>query len=152
MDSLDILKSNSLKVTECRMNLLEIIKNSDAAMSAKELYKVLIEKGSDLEYSTVYRTINLFIEKGIFTKYDMKDGKYYYKLRETHHTHKLKCEVCHKEMQIECPLEEISQKIYKETGYSLDCKDIDLKATCRGCKIKNSNNDNNDKKDNMNRV
>ncbi len=133
MDSLSILKSNSLKVTECRMNLLE-------------LYKVLIEKGLDVEYSTVYRTINLFIQKGILTKYDMKDGKYYYKLRETHHTHKLKCEICQKEMQIECPLEEISQKIYKETGYSLDCKDIDLKAVCKGCKEKNGDKYNNQDK------
>ena len=131
---LNLLKENKLKVTECRVKILEIIQNTETPLAVKEIYNEMVKKNIDVEYSTVYRCINVFVDKNILIKYDMKDGKYYYSIRNHHHTHIVKCKICNKATEIDCPLEEISEEIYLKTGFSIDCKDVELEAICKECK------------------
>lgn len=135
MDFVEILKNNNLKVTECRLAILEIIRDSEMPISVREIYKNILDKTLEIEYSTVYRTINIFVTHDIVSKIDKKDGKYYYKLKTgKKHTHMLECEICHKETEVRCPMDELTEKVYEETGFYIDCKNSSLKGICESCK------------------
>lgn len=137
MDFVKFLKANNLKVTECRLNILEIITDSEMPLSVREIYKKVLDKALEIEYSTVYRTVNLFVSHDMLSKIDKKDGKYYYKLKTTRkHTHILECEICHKETEVKCPMDELTEKVYEETGFYIDCKNSSLKGICEDCKRK----------------
>ena len=55
------LKSHSLRVTDCRMDVLEMFQRSTHALSFKHLEEEL----GQYDRVTLYRTLNSFIEKGV---------------------------------------------------------------------------------------
>ena len=55
------LKGHNLRITDCRMDVLEVFLNSTHALSFSDL-----EADLDLyDRVTLYRTLNSFIEKGL---------------------------------------------------------------------------------------
>ena len=58
----DILKRNSLSITDGRMKILELFYNSDGALAHADIEK---KTGLAVDRVTVYRTLQTFVEKGI---------------------------------------------------------------------------------------
>ncbi|VEI44332.1 ferric uptake regulation protein [Actinobacillus equuli] len=64
-----LLKSVGLKVTEPRLTILALMQQHRDQMqhfSAEDIYKLLLEQGSDIGLATVYRVLNQFEEVGIY--------------------------------------------------------------------------------------
>ncbi|VTR21892.1 ferric uptake regulation protein [Actinobacillus pleuropneumoniae] len=60
-----LLKSVGLKVTEPRLTILALMQQHREQMqhfSAEDIYKILLEHGSDIGLATVYRVLNQFEE------------------------------------------------------------------------------------------
>lgn len=128
------LRDHKIKVTEGRKVILQILKDSDDAMSVDYIYDMCIRRGLPINLSTVYRTLELFFEKDIVNKFDMGNGKYNYTLKNDDHTHVIECEICHKEVEIDCPMIQIKEIIKNKTGFTLLDDDLKFKAICKDCK------------------
>lgn len=134
MESNDFLKSKDIKVTKGRIEILYILKNAENSLSAEKIHQISREKKININLSTVYRTLELFEEKQITEKIALTDGVFAYKLKRKTHRHHLRCDVCHKEIDIPCPMSQIEEMVQSETGFTLTEHDLIMKGVCKECK------------------
>ena len=65
---LEILKKNQLSVTDSRKQILELFINSEGALAHSDIEK---HTGDIFDRVTVYRTLQTFVDKGIFILYQL---------------------------------------------------------------------------------
>ncbi len=72
------LKSQDLKYTQERADVLDAIISRDDAFEAEELLLDLRSRGHDVSKATVYRTLRLLMDAGIITQslFDSKQSQY----------------------------------------------------------------------------
>lgn len=136
MESKEILKNNGIKITNGRIEILNILKNSENSLSAEKIYQIYRNNNININLSTVYRTLELFDEKEIIEKITLNDGVFSYKLKTETHMHHLECDICHKEIEIPCPMLQIQEMVAHSTGFTLTDHDLVMKGICKDCKNK----------------
>lgn len=133
-----ILKSNSLKVTQPRLCVLQIISEKNTAISQPELEKIL---GGEIDRVTLYRILSSFEDKGILHKVFDLNGTATYAICSTkcsaHHHHDQHvhfiCSVCN---SVFC-LDEISvPKVNLPPNFSLHSIAINAVGICDSCQNK----------------
>lgn len=132
------LREHGIKVTKGRVAILDIVCKSDAAVSVDNINERCRRQGMNIDLSTVYRTLELFESKDIVNKFDLGKGKYSYTLKKESHKHVLQCKLCHKEVEIDCPMQQIKEQIKDKTGFVFDKEELDLKleGVCQECRKK----------------
>ena len=125
----EILTGAGLKHTKQRKALLELLKNADKPMTAEMIY----ENTKNMSRSTVYRTLEKFLEKGIVTRGVVQDGdKLYYELACMGHRHYAICLGCHEMRYIDvCPMHDAKVSNFTVTGHKLE-----LYGYCDKCAAK----------------
>lgn len=133
-----LLKANRLKVTQPRLQVLEIISTKESAISQPELEKIV---GTEIDRVTLYRILGSFEEKGILHKVFDLNGTATYALcsskcsadhHHDQHVHFI-CSVCN---SVFC-LEEISlPKINLPAHFSLHSLAINAVGICADCSKK----------------
>ena len=136
MEPKEILRENGLKITKGRIEILNILKNSENSLSAEKIYQIYRDNNININLSTIYRTLELFEEKEITEKITLNDGVFSYKLKGKTHRHHLKCDICHKEVEIPCPMLQIEEMVQNSTGFTLTDHDLVMKGVCKDCKKK----------------
>ena len=136
MEPIEILKENNIKVTKGRIEILNILKNSENSLSAEKIHQVYRCNDININLSTVYRTLELFEEKNLIEKITLNDGVFSYKLKGKTHRHHLECDICHKEVEIPCPMLQIQEMVQNSTGFTLTDHDLVMKGVCKDCKKK----------------
>lgn len=123
IDVLKILKDRGLKVTKQRKEILEIIIKLDVDATNKNiLSKITIDK------STMYRILQLLIDKNIIEKNLGYNDEIYYSICEEH-KHYIKCIKCHKKEEIDvCPVNQAEKK-----GYQIINHKIEIDGICNEC-------------------
>ncbi|HAE68842.1 MULTISPECIES: Fur family transcriptional regulator [Sphingobacterium] len=132
----EILKRNSLKVTQPRLKVLEIISRKDSAISQPELEKLL---GKDIDRVTLYRVLASFEEKGIIHKIFDLHGTATYAMCSTNcsehdhhdqHVHFI-CRVCN---SVYCLEDMTLPKVSIPAGFSLEAIAVNALGVCNHCK------------------
>lgn len=136
MEPKEILKENGFKITKGRIEILNILKNSENSLSAEKIYQIYRDNNININLSTIYRTLELFEEKEITEKITLIDGVFAYKLKGKTHRHHLECNICHKEVEIPCPMLQIQEMVQNSTGFTLTDHDLVMKGVCKECKKK----------------
>ena len=83
------IKNSGLKATGPRMKILEVFQNAqERHMSAEDVYRILIQQGSDIGLATVYRVLSQFEQAGLLRRNSFATDKAIYELDEgMHHDH-----------------------------------------------------------------
>ena len=132
----EILKRNSLKVTQPRLKVLEIISRKDSAISQPELEKLL---GKDIDRVTLYRVLASFEEKGSIHKIFDLHGTATYAMCSTNcsehdhhdqHVHFI-CRVCN---SVYCLEDMTLPKVSIPAGFSLEAIAVNALGVCNHCK------------------
>lgn len=132
----EILKQNSLKVTQPRLKVLEIISTKDSAISQPELEKLL---GKDIDRVTLYRVLASFEEKGIIHKIFDLHGTATYAMCSTNcsehdhhdqHVHFI-CRICN---SVYCLDDMTLPKVSIPAGFSLEAIAVNALGVCNHCK------------------
>lgn len=134
MNVQNILKDKNMKVTKARMNILTILLNNKDGMTAEEIFDICRESQININLSTVYRTLDTFYEHQIIDKFILEDGVSSYKLHKSTHKYILECDICHKEVEVPCPIGQIEELIKRQTGFTLTEHNIEIKGVCEECK------------------
>ncbi len=115
------LKNAGLKVTLPRLSILEILEDAEQHhLSAEDVYKALLNKGSDIGLATVYRVLTQFEAAGLVTRHHFDGGQAIFELDTGDNHDHIVCVKTgkvseFKDEQIERRLQEIAD----ELGYSL---------------------------------
>jgi len=131
------LKSSGLKATLPRIKILEVFQQSSQRhLAAEDVFKVLLNEGSDIGLATVYRVLMQFEQAGILSRNHFEAGKAVFELNEGKHHDHLVCVVCGRVEEFFDPeIERRQQEIAKERGYVLQDHALSLYVVCNreGC-------------------
>lgn len=138
MNELEIeqyLRKYGIKVTKGRVNILDILCKGDTSVSAECIFEECKRRGVNIDLSTVYRSLELFECKNIVSKFDLGRGKYNYTIKKEDHKHILQCKLCHKEVEIDCPMQQVRELIKNKTGFIFVDEELDIKleGICEDC-------------------
>lgn len=92
----DDLRNVGLKASQARLELYEQLIKKRCAITADELFQSVKQKGID--FSTVYRNLNTFVNKGLVQSIHTGDGVARFEILKQagHHHHHLICRRCKK--------------------------------------------------------
>ena len=134
-----ILKSNGLKVTLPRLKVLEIFEHSPHShLSADEVYRKLVDGGSDIGIATVYRILMQFADAGMLRKSSFDGDRAVFELEHGHHHDHLVCVHCGKVVEFFNPLIEEQQNLVAQShGFKLLEHTMALYGVCDNIECKN---------------
>ena len=126
------LKSSGLKATLPRIKILEVFQQSvERHLTAEDVYKTLLNEGSDIALATVYRVLMQFEQAGILARSHFESGKSVFELNEgTHHDHLL-CLTCGRVEEFFDPeIEARQREVSASRGFTLQEHALSLYAVC----------------------
>lgn len=117
---------DGVKKTKPRQLILAILEQSDRPLTVMDIHSQIRREDESVWLSTIYRTLDVFIEKQIVVKTVlMDDGLALYELNCKGHRHYAVCIRCHKMVPLEtCPMEAFIPKLqenhFRVTGHKLE--------------------------------
>ena len=119
----ELLKEHNLKITNNRIELIDIINELDLDATIKNILKK-----TKIDKSTVYRTIETLLKNNILETSVNHKNELYYQIKHEH-KHYIKCIKCHEKQEINiCPVEEI-----EKTGFKIISHKIEIDGICNKC-------------------
>ncbi len=130
----DFLKSKNIKPSFQRIRIFEYLMNSIEHPTVDEIYKALIGEIPTLSKTTVYNTLNLFIEKRIVHMVTIEENEVRYDADVSDHGH-FKCDICGKVYDFKANIIELDTDLSE--SFIINQKDIFFRGTCPSCSKKN---------------
>jgi len=109
----DLLKKRGVRPSNPRVKIYEYLCEKKNHPSVDIIYTALKENLPCLSRTTVYNTLNLFLEKGIVRQVIVEDNEARYDADTSSHGH-FRCDVCGKIYDFEVDDVEISDKTIKK--------------------------------------
>lgn len=135
-DYKDCLRAHGLKSTKARNGVLAILSRNTRVITVEAVYAALLEQGCKVNFSTVYRILEMFTERKLTEKIFLPDeGKYGFSLCRPGHTHRLICLHCHKVVDLShCPLSDYEKEVAQKTQFEIVGHNLELYGYCPECK------------------
>ncbi len=126
--------------TASRARILGFLKdNEERTVNVNEIHSYLVETGSEVNLTTIYRYIEKLAEEGQVMKYVAENGTravYQYVGESRHceeHLH-LQCVKCGALIHLDCHfMDEISEHVLNEHGFHIQCKNSIIYGLCEKC-------------------
>jgi Fur family transcriptional regulator, ferric uptake regulator len=136
------LKTIGLKATLPRLRILELFEKSEVRhLSAEEVYRLLLNEGTDTGLATVYRVLTQFEQAGLLVRHHFETGKAVFELnRGEHHDH-LVCIQCGRVEEFhDAEIEKRQIKVAESRGFKIHDHSLHLYADCikKNCPHKRS--------------
>ena len=125
------LRDRGYKLTKQRESLLDALAEIKAPTTARELCQQIIKKNPSVNFSTVYRNLEMLVEEGLVSQLELGRGASYYELKwSDKHYHHMICKGCGKIQKTDfCP--------FKHMPPTRDFVPIEhrfeIYGFCRGC-------------------
>jgi Fur family ferric uptake transcriptional regulator len=132
MTHVDELKSSGLKATLPRIKILEVFQQAERRhMTAEDVFKALLNEGSDIGLATVYRVLMQFEQAGLLTRSNFESGKAVFELNEGQHHDHLVCLNCGRvEEFFDAEIEARQRAVAQARGFELQEHSLALYANC----------------------
>ena len=138
------LKDYGYRITEGREAILDVLSESEAHLSAEDIYIKVHPHYPNVGLTTIYRTLDVLSGLGMLHKLEIGDGRARYELAEgpkgPHHHHHLVCTECHRivdytdfikeELEL---LRETEQGLSKKYGFKISNHQIQFYGICDSC-------------------
>jgi Fe2+ or Zn2+ uptake regulation protein len=130
-----LLKKKQLKVTPQRKAILDVLYNSDCVLNAKQIYERASETIPQVNLSTIYRNLDVLLERDIICRLISSDGKVFFKIRSGHnHHHHIICKNCGLSVTLKfCPINFLDEEL-KINGFTHIEHRFEVYGYCDKCK------------------
>jgi Fur family transcriptional regulator, ferric uptake regulator len=126
-------------MTSQRRLLLEVLRQSEGHLDAKEIYRRAGEKDSSISLATVYRSLKLFKDNGLIDEIRLGDCCCYYEIRQSKNHQHLICECCGKIVEFENEhFNKLLEDVKEKYSFKISKAHLFLEGVCPECKGKNS--------------
>ena len=120
--------------TSQRRLLLELLRDADGHLDAKELYRRASTRDESISPATVYRSLSLFKELGIIDERRLGKIRCYYEIKQSLEHQHLRCQGCGKVIEFRSRLiRDLVVSIEKENGFKVTKADLYLEGFCPQC-------------------
>ncbi len=137
-------KKIAIRSTKHRREVLKAIETSSHPIAADALYLDLLQTGSDIALSTIYRVLDYLESNKAIEKTNPMDGsKAVYEIATDKHHHHMICLTCKNSYPLPlCPLESFEAQIMSKTGFKILSHRLELYGYCSDCESMHTmNND-----------
>ncbi len=133
------LKPNNLiqghPLTNQRRLLLELLRDAEGHVDAKELYHRASVIDESISPATVYRSLNLFKELGLVDEIRLGKIRCYYEIKQSPGHQHLVCRGCGKVMEFQNPhFQKLIKAVRREQGFKVTKAELYLEGYCSECK------------------
>jgi len=125
-----------LKQSAQRDTILRVFVATQDHLSTEELHQLVRVQDASIGYTTVYRTLKLFVECGLAAEVEFHDGvtRYEHGLNRRNHHHMV-CTVCGESVEFfAAEIEAVEQAIGREYGYTTTRHSFQIYGTCGACR------------------
>ncbi|TPH23331.1 ferric iron uptake transcriptional regulator [Haemophilus haemolyticus] len=131
-ENIKLLKKAGLKITEPRLTILSLMQeHKNEHFSAEDVYKILLEQGSEIGLATVYRVLNQFDEAHILIRHNFEGNKSVFELAPVEHHDHIICEDCGKVFEFtDNIIEQRQREISEQYGIRLKAHSLYLYGKC----------------------
>jgi Fur family transcriptional regulator, ferric uptake regulator len=134
-DLSELLERNGVRATPRRLEVLEELARERDDVTAQQLWSRLRERDSRAGLATVYRTLALLGEKGVVDVFSHHGSEQCYRLCGDAHHHHLRCERCHRVVEIEeCGLDDWVAAVAKKHRFVATGHDVEIVGLCPDCR------------------
>ena len=127
------LETHNLKRTKQREEILGAFLDAGGHLTGEDLYQLIRKRAPRIGYTTVYRTLKLFVEAGLAEEHHFDDGVTRYEIEHKHHDH-LVCILCGKILEFESKEIEQAQKVVADDlGFTVLRHRHELYGHCSDC-------------------
>jgi Fur family ferric uptake transcriptional regulator len=129
----EFLRSERLKMTGQRRQMVRAALDQSGHFTAEELYRRLVKEGESVSMATVYRGLRLLEDAGIVEGHDFADGQRRYEraLQREHHDHMV-CVDCRAVLEFQSEeIERLQKEIVAEHGFEIEEHNLTLYVNCR---------------------
>jgi len=126
-----------LKKTKTREAVISVLEHAEKPLSAMNICSEIEKKGDNIWLSTVYRILELFVNKGIVNKISVMNSEMaVYELNRFKHKHYAVCMSCHKIIPMDnCPMEKFVPKL-EDDDFHVIGHNLEVYGICRDCSHK----------------
>ena len=124
-------------LTNQRRLLLDLIRDAEGHVDAKELFQRAHARDESIGPATVYRSLNLFKQLGLVDERRLGKLRCYYEIKQsTEHQHLL-CQGCGKVIEFQNPyLNKLIKAVQREHGFKITKAEVYLEGYCPNCEEK----------------
>ena len=120
-----------------RRLLLELLRDAEGHIDAKELYRRAGAKDESISPTTVYRTLNLFKELGLVDEMRLGKIRCYYEIKQSLEHQHLVCQGCGKVIEFRNPhFQKLIKAVQREHGFKITKAELYLEGYCPECEEK----------------
>lgn len=130
----DILRAAGHRVTRQRIHILDAVCEGNKHSTLGEIFARVRVQDRNIDLSTLYRTLKLYIDLGLVLSAETGDGETYYEIAKSHHHHHLICRRCRQEQEIEHGVvQEMFDQLNEVYGFHADSDHLVIMGLCRNC-------------------
>jgi Fur family ferric uptake transcriptional regulator len=124
-------------LTTQRRLLLELIRDAEGHLDAKELYQRARAMDESIGPATVYRSLNLFKQLGLVDERKLGKLRCYYEIKRSPEHQHLLCQGCGKVIEFQNPhFEKLIKAVQREHGFKITKAELYLEGYCPNCEEK----------------
>lgn len=110
-----------------------------ADFATDDLWQDLLQLDPQLGRATVYRAVEVLVERGVLDRVSFADGTHRYRVcgpgGHYHHHHHVTCSGCHRVVEIDaCLAPELLAAIERSTNFALEGHSVELFGRCPTCR------------------
>jgi Fur family transcriptional regulator, ferric uptake regulator len=122
--------------TKQRQLLLDLLRQAEGHLDAKELFQLAVSKDNCISPATVYRSLSLFKQLGLIDEKRLGQARCYYEIKHSPQHQHLVCSQCGRVFDFACPLNEIVAKVKQDQGFTVTRAEVYLEGYCSECAAK----------------
>jgi len=124
-------------LTTQRRLLLELLRDAEGHIDAKELYRRASARDESISPATVYRSLNLFKELGLVDEIRLGKIRCYYEIKQSSEHQHLVCRGCGKVMEFQNPyFQKLIKAVQREHAFKVTKAELYLEGYCPECEEK----------------
>lgn len=135
----ELLKDSNMRWTQQRQSIYEEVLSTKGHFTAEDLYGRFSRERKNIGLSTVYRTLQLLVEKKILTQLPTDDETAVYELSDgsTHGHHHVHCIKCGRTIELHIDkLEALENLIKEDHGFEILGHTVIFNGICPKCRRK----------------
>jgi len=124
-------------MTAQRRLLLELLRDAEGHIDAKELYRRASARDESISPATIYRSLNLFKELGLIDEIRLGKIRCYYEIKQSPEHQHLVCQGCGKVIEFQNPyFQKLIKAVQRERGFKITKAELYLEGYCPECEEK----------------
>ena len=133
-DCKDELNEVNLRATPARIALLNLLETTEKPLDVQSMIDYLYKKHIQTDPATVFRIMNMFMEKGIVKQIQLNEGKARYELSSNGDHHHLVCKSCGAIEDIsDCNINALEKDIKKKKKFIVTSHSLEFFGVCEDC-------------------